>query len=679
MCSIKFELASNSVRIIRRLMNELSKEKSPYLLQHKDNPVWWRAWGEKAFAKARAENKLIFLSIGYATCHWCHVMEHESFEDQKIADLLNQNYISIKADREELPDVDQIYMDAIHAMGQRGGWPLNIFLTPDLKPFYGGTYFPKPQFAQILMRLQEVWQKEQNSILTSSEQLHTFLTEQTAQYRQPTRATTKIYDNFIKQALESFDSQWGGFGGAPKFPPCTQLFLLSRLVSLSRNPQFILDRELQSYLQGQEQQLLSVYEKTLHAMSAGGLYDHVGGGFTRYSVDERWEIPHFEKMLYVNALLVLNFLEAHQLTKNKLYLHVAEDTLEYLMRDMLSSGGGFYSAEDADSEGEEGRFYVWSYDELKSLLTPAELQWAKVNLNVTTGGNFEGLNHLWSKHHHYDVATYSTIREKLFEAREKRERPLLDDKQLTAWNALMIWALSYAYKVTQKKEYLQASVKAAEFIQSQLWRRGTLYRRYRQGQVDYQGTLDDYAYLIRSCIELYTATVDEKWLLWAQELQRTQDSEFADSTGYFYTGKNEKNLIVRTKDFADNALPNSNAIAIENLIYLSAYFENEDFRKQAVGAFECVSVAAEKYPTAFSTALAAGLWFYNETHELVAKTLPRDELARKFSPFLILGQSSSKSTMPLLKGKDSGFYLCRFGACEKPVKTWDEINAKLPT
>ncbi len=658
-------------------MNELGREKSPYLLQHKDNPVWWRAWSEKAFKAARDRNQPIFLSIGYATCHWCHVMEHESFEDVHVAKILNDNFISIKVDREELPDVDQIYMDAIHAMGQRGGWPLNLILTPDLQPLYGGTYFPKPHLIKLLMQLSDMWKDDHEKMLASAEQVFQFLNQQSRQYTAQQAMDPKIFESSVQNFKSTFDPDHGGFGGAPKFPPHSQLQWIARL-----------------YVKTQDSELLLIFEKTLKEMAKGGLYDHIGGGFTRYSVDERWEIPHFEKMLYVNSQCAINYFEAYQLTENPEYLRVGTDTLEYVLRDMLSSGSGFYSAEDADSlnehgeKKEEGAFYVWTFAELTALLTSEELAYAQKYLGVTSEGNFEHrFNHFHLTQSQFWEARgnplFKSLQKKLFEVREKRERPLLDDKQLTSWNALMISAMATGFRVTQDKRYLQAALQSAGFIKSTLYEEPTLYRRYRDGEKKYFGTLDDYAFLIKALIDLYQSTFEESWLLWAYELQETQNTLFWDTTsaGYYYTQANTKNLIVRTKDFADNAIPNSNAISVWNLLALSHYFSNVEYRQKAEASFSVVGDALGRFPSAFSTLLIAYDFFTNEKSQQLV--FPKQNaniqelVRRKFLPCLILASGKS-SEIPLLQNKsEDKFYLCQNGSCELPESDDKKIVVSL--
>lgn len=645
-------------------MNELVKEKSPYLLQHKNNPVWWKSWSERTIKRAQEENKLILLSIGYATCHWCHVMEHESFEDQEVAQTLNSNYISIKVDREELPDVDQIYMEALQALGQRGGWPLNMILTPDLKPIYGGTYFPKHQFLRVLNQISEMWKNDSAKLIEPSKQLYDFLQE-TAKMTFQEKDLPSDLDEILLQHFESiFDVEYGGFGRAPKFPPNTQIPLLLRLNYRTQKSDF-----------------LAMASATLMKMANGGIYDHIGGGFTRYSVDERWEIPHFEKMLYVNALSTLNYLEVYQSTQKTVFLKVAEDVLQYVIRDMLSSKSGFYSAEDADSEGEEGAFYVWTFKELKEFFNKNELKFLVENLGVTESGNFEGKNHFTLKlkgfEEVHDSLEFLKIREKLLSIREERERPLLDDKQLTSWNALMITALTKAYLLTQKKVYLESALQAMNFIKSTLTKSSQVFRRYRDGDVRYLGTLEDYAYLIQSLIMLYSATFEEKWLLWSYELQEEQEKLFSAETGYFYTALDEKNLIVRKKDFTDHALPNSNGIAAQNLIHLGFYFERVDWLNKAEKMIKCVGQALDKYPSAFSTLLVANELLQNAQQLVVSQSKNsnlfwRFQLEKEYHPHLIIGVSHKDTMIPLLKNKETNlshdlFYLCRNGACEAPA------------
>lgn len=670
-------------------MNELKLEKSPYLLQHKDNPVHWKPWGDKAFRSAQDQGKLIFLSIGYATCHWCHVMEHESFEAQDVAEVLNTHFVAIKVDREELPDVDQIYMDALQAMGQRGGWPLNLFLTPDLLPIYGGTYYPKPDFLHILRQIHEIWQAEPGKMRESGEQLLTFLNQQARMYV-PAQASasaalgSEAYEVF-EQALQefsqslshSFDPDWGGFTPAPKFPPHQQLRLMFCLAR--REPGWPTSRAM-----------LEMAELTLKKMAQGGIYDHVGGGLTRYSVDERWEIPHFEKMLYVNAQAIHNYLDLYQSTQDGDALQVVQDIISYVERDMTSTGGGFFSAEDADSEGEEGKFYAWSYPELQQNLTAQELSFLEMHFGVSEVGNFEGKNNLVIRNARFweprQNLLWTQVRNKLFAIREQRIRPLLDDKQLTSWNGLMISALARAGRVLGQDRPIELASRAAASLKRNLWQNGRLFRRYRDGHVGFDATLDDYAFLIEGLLELYQASADEGHLLWAIELQELQENLLGDPLGgYYFTSEAEKNLIVRVKTFGDNALPNSNGVSLLNLVKLSHLTLQSKYREQAVQGLRCLEPLVSKAPLAFAQALQAYVWLTSDVQQFVCAELPTaaewKTLETELSDLRVIAFSSSKVPSGFLSaGKDpqaGKYFLCQHGVCQAPAKNLGQILQQL--
>lgn len=565
--------------------NRLGQEKSPYLLQHKDNPVWWYAWGEDAFKAAKEQDKPIFLSIGYSTCYWCHVMEKDSFEIQEVADVLNQHYIAIKIDREERPDIDQIYMDAVIALTGHGGWPMSVFLTPDLKPFYGGTFFYRDQFIKILLRLAEIWIEQRQDILTSSEEMTVFLKRD-----ENTSATgaqlprNETIEKAFQQLERTFDTHHGGFGSAPKFPPTAQIEFLIK------------------YSQKKGPAALNIALFTLEKMARGGIYDHLGGGFARYSVDEEWLVPHFEKMLYDNALLAHAYLEASQHaegSQQEIFTDVARETLDYILREMTSPEGGFYSAQDAGEVGKEGEFYVWKFEEVREL--------ANI-FNISESGNFEhGMNVLsmpseidWKIRSYPEVA--KSLRD-LLKLRAQRPHPHLDDKILTSWNGLMIAAMSKAAVVLNQPKYLSAAIAAANFIKGRLFVDGKLLRRYRDNHAAIDATLEDYAYLIEGLLELYDASKDQNWLSFAQELQAVQDLAFWDvkNSGYIYS--RAKDLIVTKKDFMDSATPSGNSVALSNLIRLASHAPNSDYFQKIEKLSAAILEAAQKYPAGFCKAL----------------------------------------------------------------------------
>lgn len=528
--------------------NHLSQEKSPYLLQHKDNPVYWFAWGKEAFQAAKEENKVIFLSIGYSTCYWCHMMEKDSFETQEVADALNQDFISIKVDREEHPDIDQIYMDAVVGMTGQGGWPLTVFLTPDLKPFAGGTFFWRDQFLQVLNHLQESWQKNRDEIVQSGEKITDWLREK------GTHSNPKDFDEArlqkaFTQLKSSFDPSYGGFGNAPKFPQCIDLSLLLKIYQKTNN-----------------EEALSMVKKSLNAMADGEIFDSVGGGFHRYATEANWSHPHYEKMLYDNALLVLTYLEAAEILKEKKFEKVAFQTLDYVLREMTDSEGGFYSAQDAGEVGKEGEFY----------------------------------------------------RCKTQEERDKKTPPHKDDKILTSWNGLMIAAMSKGYQILDECCYLEAAQKSAQFIQKKLYQEGILLRRFREGEARFEGTLDDYAFLIFGLIHLYESDKDPHWIEWVKELQQKQDQIFWDEKegGYFFSDPRNAELVIHKKEFHDGALPSGNAIVALNLLKLHELTFQQEYRSRAEELLKILSTESEKYPAGFASALIAMDYFFNRPKEV---------------------------------------------------------------
>lgn len=579
--------------------NGLINEKSPYLLQHAFNPVNWLPWGDEAFAKAQRENKIIFLSIGYSTCHWCHVMAHESFENEEIAAFLNKHFICIKVDREERPDIDRIYMTATQALTGSGGWPMSVFMLPDRQPFYAGTYFPphskygRPGFLDVLQALHQKWQEMPGKIQESAASMNSYL-----QSLGDTPSTDLPEGDILKtafsQAARLFDPQYGGFGPAPKFPrPVVFNFLL------------------RYHQRSDSDNALKMTERTLRAMAEGGMYDLLGGGFHRYSVDGQWRVPHFEKMLYDQAQLVVSFLDAFQETHDPFLSHVARETMDYILRDMTDKEGGFFSAEDADSqepgnplEHGEGAFYTWKKDEIDAILEPEAAEIFSYQYGVKNGGNaledpqqeFTNKNIFYLKHPSSDTAKkfnktekeidslLEEARKKLMETRAGRPRPHLDDKVITSWNGLMISAFAKGYQVLRDKKYLDGAAGAAEFILSALYipESRTLLRRYRKGDAGLSGQLDDYAFLVQGLIDLYQASFESRWLEAAFTLMKKQIDLFWDTEkgGFFETSGDEKGLLVRMKDDYDGAEPAANSISALNLIRLS-HLGKEEWRQKA--------------------------------------------------------------------------------------------------
>ncbi|HQA48726.1 MAG TPA: thioredoxin domain-containing protein, partial [Bacillota bacterium] len=551
-----------------RKTNRLIHEKSPYLLQHAHNPVDWYPWGEEAFEKAKLEDKPIFLSIGYSTCHWCHVMERESFEDEEVAKVLNDYYVSIKVDREERPDIDSIYMSVCQAVTGQGGWPLTIIMTPDEKPFFAGTYFPKsgkygyPGLVELLLRIKDAWDTERDRLVETGSNI----TE--AIKNSPRRIDgEKLGQETAERALRgfrnSFDEVYGGFGGAPKFPTPHNLYFLLRYWKASGNGTALI-----------------MVEKTLESMYKGGLFDHIGFGFSRYSTDGKWLVPHFEKMLYDNALLAYAYTEAYQATGKDIYKDIARKIFTYVLRDMTSTGGGFYSAEDADSEGEEGKFYLWQPEEVKEAAGEEDGKLFCDWYGISPAGNFEGKSipnligrDLGILYEDKALARrLDGVREKLFMYREKRIRPHRDDKILTSWNGLMIAALALGGRAFHSDEYIKAAEAAYGFIQRNLVRGdGRLLARYRDGESAFPAYLDDYAFLVWGLIELYRATFKTGYLKRALELNRDMLDLFWDERegGLFLYGEDSEQLIMRPKEVYDGALPSGNSVALYNMLRLS--------------------------------------------------------------------------------------------------------------
>ena len=575
-----------------RKANHLINEKSPYLLQHAYNPVDWYPWGEEAFEKARRENKPIFLSIGYSTCHWCHVMEHESFEDSTVAEEMNKTFISIKVDREERPDIDNIYMSVCQLLTGSGGWPLTIIMTPKKKPFFAGTYFPKETrfgrigIIELTQKIAESWIVERDKINSSAEQIVEAIKNQ-QNISGNSEITEEAMNNAFEQFKSRFDSQFGGFGSSPKFPSPHNLTFLLRYWKHTGN----LDA-------------LKMVKKTISSMRLGGIFDHIGFGFHRYSTDREWFLPHFEKMLYDQAMLTSAYIETYQATQNEEYALVAREIIEYVLRDMTSSEGGFYSAEDADSEGIEGKFYVWSIDEIRKILNEKEAQLFITTYNLEQDGNFseeatkiktgENIPHLKSNLH--DIAKrivlnqselerrLETIRQKLFAEREKRIHPYKDDKILTDWNGLMIASLAKTARVLNNDKFKNAAIKAMEFILTKMKdSNNRLLHRYRDGEFSIQATLDDYAFVIWGLLELYETTFDINYLKTAVELQNTQNEYFWDEInfGYFLTANDAEKLLTRSKDIYDSAIPSGNSVSFNNLLKLGRLTANIDYENMA--------------------------------------------------------------------------------------------------
>lgn len=658
--------------------NKLIYQKSPYLLQHAYNPVEWFPWSEEAFEKAKSEDKPIFLSIGYSTCHWCHIMEKESFEDFETAELLNKFFISIKVDREERPDVDHIYMTVCQALTGGGGWPLTIFMTPDRKPFFAGTYFPKHDrrgmqgFISLLEKVRKAWTDNRDTLLHSSNQILNAITESDV-LRQEEFEPNLIQEAF-SQFKADFDTVYGGFGNAPKFPTPHNFYFLLRYWYNTR-----------------DKSALDIVEKTLDSMYRGGIYDHIGYGFSRYSTDRKWLVPHFEKMLYDNALLAVAYLETYQATKNPKYSQIASEIFQYVLRDMTSEEGGFYSAEDADSEGIEGKFYVWSVDEVKSVLGDENGIKFCEYFDITKKGNFEEKNIpnlIKSTIPEESKDFVRKCKEALFTCREKRVHPYKDDKILTAWNGLMIAAMAIGGRILSKQEYVVAAEKAVSFIFKKLIREdGRLLARYRDGESAFPAYVDDYAFLIWGLIELYETTFKPDYLQKAVNLNKDLLKYFwdAEKGGLFVYGSDSEQLITRPKEIYDGATPSGNSVSALNFLRLARLTGEHEFEDKANELLKAFSPSIQNYPRGYSFSLIALLFTQSPTKEIVVVADTKDTetqdmlniIHEEYRPFTIsvLRNNETKEIEKIIpfianynsvNGKTTA-YVCENFSCQAPV------------
>jgi len=700
--------------------NRLASEKSPYLLQHAGNPVDWYPWGEEAFARARRDDKPIFLSIGYSTCHWCHVMEHESFENDAIAALLNSVFVPIKVDREERPDVDRVYMLFVQATTGSGGWPMSVWLTPDLKPFYGGTYFPpdgrygRPGFGDVLTEISRAWREDRGNVTRSADRLTERLRGVTAASSVGAVPGAEVLFAAVREFESAFDARKGGFGGAPKFPrPAELLFLLREFARTGAEP--ARDMAL----------------RTLQAMAVGGMRDHIGGGFHRYSVDADWRVPHFEKMLYDQAQLVLAFLEAAQATAEPMYADVADDTLQYVAREMTDPGGGFYSAEDADSlpheqagkpgaHKSEGAFYLWAFDEIGALVgedAPIVCRRFGIeregNAPFDPHGEFTARNLLFLASSIPELAAergeraddvlrrLAGARQVLFESRASRPRPQLDDKVLTAWNGLMIAAFARGARVIGRAEHLRSAQRSAGFLRARMWDAGTrtLYRRYRDGDVAIAAYAEDYAFLVWGLLELFQADGDPAWLEWALDLQRRQDELFWDESagGWFSTTGADPSVLVRMKEDYDGAEPSASSVSVSNLIVLGHLTGDDVFRQRIDRTFGGAAARIAGAGRSVPMMLAALSVWHNGVQQVVLVGRRDDEamgklsrvVARRFLPFALTvpvepGAPQERlarivpfiGAMSLRNGRPTA-WVCRDFTCQAPTTDPDELAAQL--
>ena len=680
------------------MANRLANETSPYLLQHKDNPVDWYPWGEEALRRAREEDKPILLSVGYSACHWCHVMERESFEDEATARIMNEHFVNIKVDREERPDIDSIYMSAVQALTRHGGWPMTVFLTPDGAPFYGGTYFPPvpgrglPSFQQVLLSLADAYENRRDEVSRSADSVREYLQSTTGAALPKTDVETRLLDNAAESLMSELDRRFGGFGGAPKFPQAMNLEVL-----------------LRHHHRTGDLAALSGVEDTLRAMANGGIYDQLGGGFARYSVDAYWLVPHFEKMLYDNALLSRLYLEAYQATGEPFYRRIAEETLDYVVRDMTSPDGGFYSAEDADSEGEEGKFYVWTPGEIRAVLDEEEARLAERYWDVTQRGNFEGKNILYVPRPPEAVAAefgvppeelwerIEGIRSKLLAAREERIRPGRDEKILAAWNGLMLRSFALAARVLDREDYREVARRNAAFLLEKLRTDGRLRRSYKDGQAKFNGYLEDYAMVADGLVALYEATFETRWLAEAGQLADAILELFWDeaSSAFYDTPADHEELVTRPRDVYDSAAPSGTSVATDVLLRLSLLLDRDDYRERAEAVLDSLSGGVERLPGAFGRLLAALDFHLSAPREVVIVGDPAspdtqaliDAVYARYLPNKVVAgrapeDEEAADLVPLLAGRPTRegratAYVCEGYACQSPTTDPEELAGQL--
>jgi uncharacterized protein len=687
-----------------RYTNRLILESSPYLLQHAHNPVNWYPWGDEAFARALAEERPVLLSVGYSTCHWCHVMEEESFEDEEIAAYLNTHYVAIKVDREERPDVDEAYMTVVQLLTGGGGWPMTVWLTPERDAFFGGTYFPARDgdrgasvgFLSLLQRLRATFDADPQGVAARAAEITARVRSVSTSPAAEGLPDPAILRRAFEQYVARFDVDHGGFGGAPKFPSPAALAFLLRY-----------------HRRTAEARALSMVTRTLEAMAAGGVYDHVGGGFHRYATDAAWLVPHFEKMLYDNAQLASVYLEAFQVTKREEFARVTRDILDYLLRDMRAPGGGFLTASDADSDGREGRFYVWTPDEIAAVLDPAHAAAVRAYYGVTAEGNFDGATILHVSQPltavAEDLATdpqhlralLDEARETLRTARAKRVPPATDGKVLAGWNGLAISAFARAGAVLDEPRYVDAAREAAQFVLARMRPGGRLRRSFAAGAAHQDGVLDDHVFLAAAFLDLYEATFDSQWLREAVALQKVVDERFADTAagGYFLSAAGEGIALVRSKPSYDGAVPSGNSVAAETLLRLAEYSGNDEYRRRAAGVFRALARDLARGPTGSPRLLAAYEFFLDRPREIVivrsAEADADDGAAllatvhASFVPNRMLAVVSEgrdleaqERLIPLLAekralGGRSTAYVCEQGACELPTSDPEVLARQL--
>lgn len=674
-----------------KFTNHLVNETSPYLLQHAHNPVEWFAWSEAAFAKAKREDKPILISIGYSACHWCHVMEHESFEDAATARLMNASFVNIKIDLEERPDIDQIYMRFVQMTTGGGGYPLNVFLTPDQLPFFGGTYFPPisrynmPSFQRVLSSIAEAWRNNRDELLNAGNEILDEMRQIGLSEYESGNLNLEQLDAAFLSFTRSFDKVNGGFGGAPKFPPPMSLEFLLRY-----------------YYRTKDENALEMVEKTCTEMANGGIYDQLGGGFHRYTVDAVWLVPHFEKMLYDNAQSARIYLHLFQITKDEFYRRIAVETLEYVKREMLDERGGFYTAQDADSEGIEGKFFVWTQEEIAEILGAEEAQIFNFYYDVTADGNFEEKNILNVRSEPAIAAQQSGLsveklrevlergRKKLFTERETRTKPFRDEKVLTAWNGLMLATFAEASAILDDANYLEIARRNADFILENLQKDGYLLRTWKDGQAKLNAYLEDYANFADGLLELFQVSGAMKYLDESKRLIDLMIAEFWDQAdgGFYFTASNHEDLLLRSKDFYDNATPCGNSAAAEVLLKLAVISGDEKYERYAVTLLKLVAPQITRYAPAFGKFLSAMEFYLNPVKEIViiggkGSALER-EVWREYLPDKVVVSADENDDQPLpllherkmIDGKPTA-YVCENYVCQKPVSSTSELKKLL--
>lgn len=679
---------------VEKYANHLIEETSPYLLQHAHNPVEWFAWSDAAFAKAEREDKPILLSIGYSACHWCHVMERESFENEETARLMNEHFVNVKVDLEERPDVDQIYMNFVQMTTDGGGYPLNVFLTPDKLPFFGGTYFPPisrrgmPSFQRVLTSIADAWTNQREEIMHSASEMIGEIERAAFADSADENLSTELSDAAFRSFERDFDRVNGGFGGAPKFPPAMSLEFLLRYYYRTKN-----------------RAALEMAEKTCVEMASGGIYDQLGGGFHRYAVDAVWLVPHFEKMLYDNAQLARNYLHLFQITKNEFYRKIAVETLEYVRREMTNANGGFYAAQDADSEGVEGKFFVWTPGEIVEILGETDARIFNFVFDATENGNYEDGKNILNVRSSPEIAArqlgieleklddiLKRSRKLLFEAREKRVKPFRDEKILTAWNGLMMATFAASAAILESTEYLQIARKNADFVLENLQENGYLLRTFKDGRGKLNAYLEDYANYADGLIELFQVSGDVKYLAEAKRLADVMIAEFWDEAngGFYFTASNHEALPIRSKEFYDNATPSGNSAAADVLLKLTKLIGDETYENYAAKIFNLNAARIKKYPQAFGRLLSALEFYLSPVKEIVVLGEKGNELEREiwreYTPnkvvVLSADESENNKLIPLLHGRKlidgkPTVYICENFVCRKPATSIEEMRMQI--